>query len=134
MNRVITLAGILCALAACQSNTPAPSARPAASSEPAFDVLITGGRVFDGTGAPWFRADVGIFGDRIGEIGQLADRKATLRIDASNLVVSPGFHLREPVVERVAMTPRPNDHNLAYLQTKRDRMGHHLPGLEGTNP
>jgi dihydroorotase/N-acyl-D-amino-acid deacylase len=53
--------------------------------------LITGGRVFDGTGAPWFRADVGIFGDRIGEIGQLADRQATLRIDASNLVVSPGF-------------------------------------------
>jgi 3,4-dihydroxy 2-butanone 4-phosphate synthase/GTP cyclohydrolase II len=35
-----------------------------------------------------------------------------------------------PVVERVPLTPRPNDHNLAYLQTKRDRMGHVLPGLE----
>ncbi len=35
-----------------------------------------------------------------------------------------------PVVERVALTPRPNDHNLAYLQTKRDRMGHHLADLE----
>ncbi len=91
MNRVITLAGILCALAACQSNTPAAPALPAASSEPAFDVLITGGRVVDGTGAPWFRADVGIFGDRIGAIGQLADRKATQRIVATNLVVSPGF-------------------------------------------
>nr|MDQ6934150.1 GTP cyclohydrolase II [Actinomycetota bacterium] len=34
-----------------------------------------------------------------------------------------------PVVERVPLTPRPNDHNLAYLQTKRDRMGHVLPGL-----
>ena len=33
-----------------------------------------------------------------------------------------------PVVERVPLTPRPNDHNLAYLQTKRDRMGHVLPG------
>ena len=31
-----------------------------------------------------------------------------------------------PVAERVALTPRPNDHNLAYLLTKRDRMGHDL--------
>jgi 3,4-dihydroxy 2-butanone 4-phosphate synthase / GTP cyclohydrolase II len=35
-----------------------------------------------------------------------------------------------PVTERVPLTPHPNDHNLAYLMTKRDRMGHHLPGLE----
>jgi 3,4-dihydroxy 2-butanone 4-phosphate synthase/GTP cyclohydrolase II len=34
-----------------------------------------------------------------------------------------------PVVERVPLTPRPNDHNLGYLLTKRDRMGHQLPGL-----
>ncbi|HET6165863.1 MAG TPA: bifunctional 3,4-dihydroxy-2-butanone-4-phosphate synthase/GTP cyclohydrolase II [Marmoricola sp.] len=34
-----------------------------------------------------------------------------------------------PVAERVALTPRPNDHNLAYLRTKRDRMGHDLPDL-----
>jgi 3,4-dihydroxy 2-butanone 4-phosphate synthase/GTP cyclohydrolase II len=34
-----------------------------------------------------------------------------------------------PVAERVALTPHPNDHNLAYLRTKRDRMGHHLPDL-----
>jgi 3,4-dihydroxy 2-butanone 4-phosphate synthase/GTP cyclohydrolase II len=33
------------------------------------------------------------------------------------------------VTERVPLTPRPNDHNIAYLLTKRDRMGHHLPGL-----
>ena len=33
------------------------------------------------------------------------------------------------VAERVPLTPRPNDHNLAYLLTKRDRMGHLLPGL-----
>ena len=35
-----------------------------------------------------------------------------------------------PVAERVGLTPRPNDHNLAYLMTKRDRMGHHLADLE----
>lgn len=40
-----------------------------------------------------------------------------------------------PVKERVALTPRPNDHNLAYLLTKRDRMGHDLPDLsEGNTP
>jgi 3,4-dihydroxy 2-butanone 4-phosphate synthase/GTP cyclohydrolase II len=33
------------------------------------------------------------------------------------------------VAERVGLTPRPNDHNLAYLRTKRDRMGHDLPAL-----
>ena len=36
-----------------------------------------------------------------------------------------------PVTARVPLTPHPNDHNLAYLLTKRDRMGHHLPDLEG---
>ena len=35
-----------------------------------------------------------------------------------------------PVTERVALTPRPNDHNLHYLLTKRDRMGHQLDGLD----
>ncbi|MGH3509186.1 MAG: bifunctional 3,4-dihydroxy-2-butanone-4-phosphate synthase/GTP cyclohydrolase II [Nocardioidaceae bacterium] len=34
-----------------------------------------------------------------------------------------------PVTERLGLTPRPNDHNLAYLMTKRDRMGHDLPHL-----
>ena len=36
-----------------------------------------------------------------------------------------------PVVERVPLTPRQNDHNIGYLLTKRDRMGHQLPGLVG---
>ncbi len=36
------------------------------------------------------------------------------------------------VAERVPLTPRPNDHNLSYLQTKRDRMGHQLPDLPAT--
>jgi 3,4-dihydroxy 2-butanone 4-phosphate synthase/GTP cyclohydrolase II len=37
------------------------------------------------------------------------------------------------VAERVPLTPHPNDHNLAYLLTKRDRMGHHLPDLDRPN-
>ena len=55
----------------------AAPATPASPERPPFDVLITNGRVVDGTGAPWFRADIGINGDRISAIGQLAGRKAT---------------------------------------------------------
>jgi dihydroorotase/N-acyl-D-amino-acid deacylase len=59
---------------------------------PQFDVLIRNGRIFDGSGNPWFRADIGIVGDRITFIGP-ADEKATAKqtIDAKGLVVAPGF-------------------------------------------
>ncbi len=56
-----------------------------------FDVLISGARVIDGTGNPWFRADVGIRGDVIAEIGSLSDRGATRTIEARDRIVSPGF-------------------------------------------
>jgi dihydroorotase/N-acyl-D-amino-acid deacylase len=56
-----------------------------------FDVVFAGGRVVDGTGAPWFRADVGIVGDRIAAIGELSEAASKRRIDASRLVVAPGF-------------------------------------------
>ena len=89
MNRflaVVCVAFVVCALTACQSGTPAsPEARPgnaaAQDSDSPFDVLIMNGRVVDGTGAPWFRADVGINGDRISAIGELKGRKATKTIE-----------------------------------------------------
>jgi N-acyl-D-amino-acid deacylase len=56
-----------------------------------FDVLITRGRVIDGTGNPWFRADVGIRGDHIVAVGPLPGATATLTLDAAGLVVAPGF-------------------------------------------
>ena len=69
-----------------------PATPPAAAPEPAtYDVILANGRVVDGTGAPWFRADVAIAGDRIAAIGNLKDRAARQRIDASGLVVAPGF-------------------------------------------
>jgi dihydroorotase/N-acyl-D-amino-acid deacylase len=58
---------------------------------PPYDVLITGGRIVDGTGAPWFKGDIALSGDRIVAIGQLAGRPARQAIDASGLVVAPGF-------------------------------------------
>ena len=62
-----------------------------AAQRPRFDVIVANGRIVDGTGAPWYRGDVGITGDRITAIGALGDATAGARIDATNLVVSPGF-------------------------------------------
>jgi N-acyl-D-amino-acid deacylase len=60
----------------------------------AYDVVITGGRIVDGTGNPWFHGDVGIRGDRIARIaprGSLGNARAQRRIDATGLIVAPGF-------------------------------------------
>jgi len=62
-----------------------------AAQPAAFDTIIRGGTVYDGTGAPGRRADVGIRGDRIAAIGDLSALPAAAVIDASNLAVAPGF-------------------------------------------
>jgi N-acyl-D-aspartate/D-glutamate deacylase len=56
-----------------------------------FDLVLANGRVVDGTGAPWFRADVGVRGDRIATIGDLSAAKARRRIDVAGRVIAPGF-------------------------------------------
>jgi N-acyl-D-amino-acid deacylase len=56
-----------------------------------FDVLITGGRIVDGSGSAWFYADLGINGDTIAAIGKLAESSGTVRIEARGKVVAPGF-------------------------------------------
>ncbi|MCC7010325.1 MAG: D-aminoacylase [Acidobacteria bacterium] len=56
-----------------------------------FDLVIRGGRVVDGTGNPWFAADVGIRDGRIAAVGNLAGETARRDIDARGLVVAPGF-------------------------------------------
>ena len=58
---------------------------------PTYDVIIEHGRVVDGTGAPWFAADVGIRAGRIAAIGQLDKATANRRINAAGRVVAPGF-------------------------------------------
>jgi len=75
--------GILFADGAC-----APAASDAAAP---FDVVIANGHVIDGTGSPWYAADVGIRGGKIAAIGNLSAAAATKRLDAHGMVVAPGF-------------------------------------------
>jgi len=69
--------------------TPHEAAMPP-SHEP-FDWLLCNGRVYDGTGNPWFAGDVGLRGDRIAAVGRLGDAQAKHRLDLAGLAVSPGF-------------------------------------------
>ncbi|HXD15608.1 MAG TPA: amidohydrolase family protein [Vicinamibacterales bacterium] len=63
------------------------------SSDPDFDLVIRGGTVYDGTGetSGIRRADVGIAGDRIRQIGDLGTRTARESVDATGRIVAPGF-------------------------------------------
>ena len=58
---------------------------------PELDIVIRHGMVVNGTGNPWFHADVGIRGDEIEAIGDLSGATARQTIDASSLIVAPGF-------------------------------------------
>jgi N-acyl-D-amino-acid deacylase len=59
--------------------------------QPDFEILITNGRIVDGTGNPSYIGDIGIRNGKIAAIGRLANRTAARTIDASGLVVAPGF-------------------------------------------
>ncbi|MEQ8712709.1 MAG: D-aminoacylase [Cyclobacteriaceae bacterium] len=63
----------------------------ACAEQQSFDLVITGGTVYDGTGQPGIRADVGINADTIAFIGDLSSATAKETIDASGLAVAPGF-------------------------------------------
>jgi N-acyl-D-amino-acid deacylase len=63
--------------------------RAAATAD--FDLVLAQGRVVDGSGSPWFRADVGIRGDRIAALGDLSESTSARRIDVSDRMVAPGF-------------------------------------------
>lgn len=70
---------------------PIPAQPVSAPANSSFDVLITGGRVVDGAGNPYFFGDVGIRGDSIAAVGWLPNASAKVRIDARGLSVTPGF-------------------------------------------
>jgi N-acyl-D-amino-acid deacylase len=84
------IASVAFVLAGC-----AGSAHPGTMSpEGSYDVVISGGKIVDGTGNSWFYGDVGLRGERIAiiaPVGTLADARAGKRIDAKGMVVAPGF-------------------------------------------
>ena len=65
--------------------------RTSEAAEPKYDLVLQRGRIVDGTGAPWYVADVGVQGGKIAKIGQIAGDDAAKVIDASGLIVAPGF-------------------------------------------
>jgi N-acyl-D-amino-acid deacylase len=64
---------------------------PVALAAADYDVLIRNARVVDGAGNAWFRADVGVKGDRIAAVGSLGNATAEKVIDARDRVLAPGF-------------------------------------------
>jgi len=99
-HRIVALSLVL---GACTRAAPSTSVAPATGP---FDVVISGGKIVDGTGNSWYYGDVGISGDRITRIapaGALRGASAQRRIDARGLVVAPGVidiqaHSEEPLL------------------------------------
>jgi len=56
-----------------------------------YDILIRGGHILDGTGNPWYAAEVGIAEGKIQRIGQLEGARARRVLEAQGLAVAPGF-------------------------------------------
>ncbi|MCA9060367.1 MAG: D-aminoacylase, partial [Planctomycetaceae bacterium] len=63
----------------------------AGASAADFDLVIRSGRIVDGTGAPWYIADIGIRDGRIAAIGRIPAEQGKDVIDAEGLIVAPGF-------------------------------------------
>lgn len=81
--RVVVAAGLLIVASSSYSAFRIPQS--------AFDLIVLNGRVIDGTGNPWFPADIGVRGGRIVAIGRLNGAGAGRTIDAAGHVVTPGF-------------------------------------------
>ena len=82
--RFILIPALLLALVAC-------AATPARGLNGRYDLIIRNGIVYDGTGGPGRRVDVGIRGDRVASLGDLATATAASEIDAGGRAVAPGF-------------------------------------------
>ncbi len=70
---------LLVAMPVCQAGTAS------------YDLIIRNGHIIDGSGSPWYAADIGVKDGRIAAIGKLTSASATRNIDAQGLVVAPGF-------------------------------------------
>ena len=91
MRRIGICAGVLFAAALAAIGMRSPTKQQANAAAGDFDVIIRGGHVLDGTGNPWYAADIGIRGDKIATIGKLDHASAKQTIDATGKIVAPGF-------------------------------------------
>ena len=87
MTRMKVATAVLSAAVVAAALATVTLAQPAAR----FDLLIRNGRVLDGTGNPWFPADIAVQNGRIVAIGSLANAQAAREIDAAGKYVAPGF-------------------------------------------
>jgi N-acyl-D-amino-acid deacylase len=108
-----------------------------------LDLKITNGRILDGTGAPWFRGDVGVRGNTIVAIGELDRLTAATTIDARDHIVSPGFIdllgqsesvvLRDPQLEakvRQGVTTEVTGENLPPAPVAGRTLGQYLDAID----
>lgn len=71
------------------------------NQNPTYDLILANGRIVDGCGTPWYRADLAIRDGRIVAIGRLNHTEARRTLDASGLIVAPGF------IDMMGQTGRP---------------------------
>ena len=99
MKKIVFLALLCClnvSFSSAQTKTPTT-----------FDVIISGGTVYDGSGARPRKADVGIKGDKVVAIGDLRLAKAALIVDAAGMAVAPGFiNMLSWATESLIVDPR----------------------------
>jgi N-acyl-D-amino-acid deacylase len=83
-------------IAAAAYDAPLDTSSPASSDGPSnasggYDLIIRNGHIIDGAGNPWYAADIAVRGDHIAAIGDLREAHAKHELDATGLIVSPGF-------------------------------------------
>ncbi|HEX7546027.1 MAG TPA: hypothetical protein VF368_04835, partial [Gemmatimonadaceae bacterium] len=92
MRKLAAVVAVLAAILVTACRSPVATGFPPSGGP--YDMVITNGRIVDGSGNAWFWGDVGIRGDRIARVaprGALATASAAKRIDAHGLAVTPGF-------------------------------------------
>jgi N-acyl-D-amino-acid deacylase len=89
--RARTSVAVAIALAATFVGCTSVPVQQSPATDAPFDLLIRNGRVVDGSGNPWFRADVGIRAGKVAAIGRLDGARANKTLDAGNKIVAPGF-------------------------------------------